>query len=186
MKKFLLSFLSLALLGVGCSSLGGQQVVQGQWTLAFDLPDGWVMVQPYQPADTPINVGGDINALDSEVVLQSTQQHILTGNVSIDEDREVLFGDYLTTDDAWTKISVLKLDNRRLIPSESEDLGNGFFKETVCEEGEDCTVYNTSRFVYYYHTDAAKYKFTVQQANADLQDAVDVIMTAQVVEEVLE
>ncbi len=185
MKKIALFLLAFVFVGAGCASSLGNKTVQGEWTLAFDLPEGWVMVQPYQPSDTPINLGGDIEPTDSEVVLQSTSAHILTGGVGIEEDRVSLFGDYLTVEDAWTQISVTKLDTRRVIPSEAEDLGDGFFKETVCEEGGECTQYAQSRFVYYLKTDAANYKFMVLQSNQDITVAEEVIFSAEVVEEVL-
>jgi hypothetical protein len=170
MKKVFSIALALVLVGAGCTSLGGNKVVTGDWTLAFDLPNDWVMVQPYQPSDTPINLEGDINPRDSEVILQSTANHILpAGSGEIEEDRLGLFGEVVTSD--YLQISVLKLDPRRIIPSESEDLGDGFFKD-----GE----------VYYFDTGEEKYKFTIKADGLDESAAVDVIMTAQVVEETIE
>lgn len=169
MKKYLFSLFAFAFIGAGCAAGGGaNSVVQGEWTLTFDLPNGWVMVQPYQPEDTPINLEGDIQPTDSEVILQSTDKHILPEGGEIDEDRLPLFGDITQND--YIQISVLKLDPRRIIPSEAEDLGDGFFKD-----GD----------VYYYKTPDANYKFTITAVGRDVQEAVDVIMTAQVVEETL-
>ena len=161
MKKVFSIALALVLVGAGCTSLGGNKVVTGDWSLAFDLPNDWVMVQPYQPSDTPINLEGDIDPTDAEVILQSTPNHILTGGVGIDDDRLELFGEVLTVEDSWTQISVTRLDPRRLIPSEAEDLGDGFFKETLCDAGEDCEIYNRSRFVYYLQGEDIIYKFGI-------------------------
>lgn len=186
MKKLLLGFATLTLLGAGCAGVLTGKPVTGEWALAFDMPEGWVMVQPYQASATPINIDGDIEATDSEVYVQSTSAHILTGGVGIEEDRASLFGDYLTYDDSWTQIQVLRLDPRRVIPGEAEDLGDGFFKETLCEEGGECTQYGASRFVYYLKTEGTNYKFTVLSSNADMTDAEEVILSAQVVEETVE
>lgn len=167
MKKVFLFALSLVLVGAGCTSLGGNKVVEGDWSIAFDLPNDWVMVQPYQPSDTPINLDGEITPTDAEVYLQSTDLHILPeGSGQIEEDRVELFGEIVESD--FTRISVLKLDPRRVIPSESEDLGDGFFKD-----GE----------IYYFETEDAKYKFTILSEGQSTDEAVEVIVSAQVVGE---
>ena len=162
MMKYLLGFFALLLVGAGCLGFGGKGV-EGEWALSFDLPDEWVMMRAYSETGSAANALIEIERTAAEVVLQTTSSHIFTSE-KLPEDLEQ-YGDYVTED--YLKVSVLRLDPRRIIPSEAEDLGEGFFKE--------------SDTVYYLKAEEENYKFTVHAEGREPTDALEVIRTAEVV-----
>jgi hypothetical protein len=171
MKKLLLSLGLLLAVGGGCvnvgdltGNLGGDKTVEGDWHLAFDLPSGWVMVEPYENPDVEAVVPNqEVDRDMTEVYLQSTDKAIVEGETP---DGEVVPADTYVQED-FTQIRVTRLDTRRVIPSEAEDLGDGFFKL------EDD---------FYLKTDDANYKFEIR--GDDRNRAEDVIMSAEVVTEI--
>ena len=179
MKKLLLAMTMLLAVGAGCmASQGGKNaVVDGKWSLAFDLPEGWVMVVPYQAPTSDVVVPSEnVERLDNEVYLQSTAKAILSGGIGAEpevptDSYETLVGNSL--------MRVSRLDPRRLIPSEAEDLGDGFYKLKLCEDGEDCQIYSHYNYEYYLKTDAANYKFIL--VGDDVEQMIDVVMSAKVV-----
>lgn len=164
MKKLLFALVGVVLLGAGCF---GGKTVEGDWWLAFDLPNGWVMTQDYAVRNEDTDQFSlDVSREDAEVVLQSTDQPILFVN-----------GEYSTND--FSRIRVLQLDQSRIIPRDAEDLGDGFFKEDMCatDEGENCGEYG--QFRYYLETETAKYQFIVEHAGDTANETEDVILSAQ-------
>lgn len=169
MKRFLAGLFALIVLaGAGCSVgniplLSGN--VKGDWRLTFDLPEGWAIVRPYsEPGDTSRNIVTELNRNLSEVYVQSTDKAVIVDGTAPGD--AVPADSYVMTD--YTVISVTRLDERRVVPSEAEDFGNGFF-----HVGDD----------YYLETETGKYKFTFKQNGQDPQAAIDVILSAQEVTE---
>jgi len=148
MKKLLGLTLGIVLLGAGCMG-GGSTVAEGPWTLAFDMPDNWGMYAPYTDVTFP---GADIEKMDSEVWLQNST--------------ETMSNDTLL-------IKVIKLDKRRIIPSEAEDLGDGFFKDSTCPSEDVCAP------TYYMQTEELKYKFKIELNGHNESEASSVILSAE-------
>ncbi len=180
MKKLFALLGVLLLVGGGCLSLGklgNDKVVAGDWHLAFDLPSGWVMVVPYQTPNTePVVPSQAVDRDNNEVYLQTTDKAIVIGGIA--PEAEVPAETYVTLS-GQTQIRVSQLDPRRVVPSEAEDLGDGFFKLKMCEAGEDCQLGGRSNYDYYFKTDSANYKFIVYGDDTKL--AEDIISSAEVV-----
>lgn len=151
MKKILLFAATIALVGAGCLG-GGNKPVEGDWVLTFDLPKDWVMVAPYQDEDIDLETG--IERTDSEVWLQEN--------------------------DATTPvIKVSHLDTRRVIPSEAEDLGDGFFRQTVCDEAQGQECLGVEPYEYYLESESSKYKFIIDTELVDRSTVEDIIFSAE-------
>lgn len=180
MKKLLLAFGLLVVVGAGCVSLGklgGQKVVDGKWLLAFDLPTPWVMVVPYQsPSNKAVVPSDAVERKDNEIFLQSTAKAILLGGIS--PDAAVPADSYVGLDGNLL-IKVSQLDPRRVIPSEAEDMGDGFSKVKLCDDGGDCQIGGRHNYDYYLKTEATNYKFSVY--GDDINQAEQIITSAQVV-----
>ncbi len=152
MKNIIFSVLGLLLIGAGC--LGGKSV-EGDWWLAFDLPTDWAMASAYDlTSESPDSFSLDVNREMDDIVLQSTVNAI-----------QKVDGEYTPND--FAHIRVLRLDDRRIIPSEAEDLGNGFFKES--DEN------------YYLETETGKYQFKIIMQGSAGQSVEEVILSAQAV-----
>lgn len=153
MKKLLaLSFaMAFVLLGAGCKP-SEPTVVEGPWTLAFTLPEGWEMVRPYN-AEKP-NPPAEIKKDDSEVWLE----------VSKDD-----------------RISVIHLDPRRVLPREAEDLGNGFIKYDPCvyDEDKESCMKGEPDAEYYLQTSEGKYHFKVMVQERSLAEAEKIVLSAK-------
>ncbi len=177
-KTLLVAAFSLVLVGAGCS--GGEKtdnkVVEGDWILAFDLPEEWVMVAQYDATGDGINLEKEITRSDSDVVLQSTNQSILNGSGAVPDDLDM---ETVVTEN-FVEINATHLDARRVVPSEGEDLGNGFSKLKLCEDGGDCQNGSSSNYEYYYQTEEEKFKFTIDLNGRELTEAENVILSAQV------
>ncbi len=173
MKKAIFGLFALVLLGAGCMPAA---TVEGDWFLAFDLPDGWVMVREYNMGGEAVPVDEGVSREISDIVLQSTSSHIYTSSVELDEEALAMTGEIVA--DHFTYIRVLKLDDRRVIPSESENMGDGFYKEDMCEGVESCELERADRYRYYFETDTSKYQFLVTQAGQEIEEAEGVILSA--------
>lgn len=178
MKKLLLASFAIVLVGAGCFGGGGEEkkapeVVEGDWVLALDLPDEWVMTSPYKDGES-INLDNKIEKLDAEVYLQSTNLTILRGGNLPEELEES--GSYVT--DNFVFITVTHLDERRIVPSEAEDLGNGFSKLDPCDEVEDCGGAGAPAMKYYLQTETGKFQFNAHVRGHELSEAEAVILTA--------
>ncbi|MFH1632145.1 MAG: hypothetical protein ABIA47_03990 [bacterium] len=182
MKNLLLASLSIILIGAGCLGIGGDEpeVVEGDWLLAFDLPEDWVMVAPYD-MDRPINYSKEIDQGYSEVILQSTGFNIYTDE-AVPSDEELIENGIdlkkIVTED-YIQISASHIDKRRLIPEDAEELGSGFYKVEVCDNVSECELANRYRYDYYFETESAKYKFIVYTNGRDVSEVEDVIFSAQ-------
>lgn len=173
MKRIFVLLFGLLLIGAGCSA--GD--IEGDWYLSFDLPDEWVMIQAYREADSP---EGTIVSRDlTEVFLQSEDTHMIFGGAVPEAD--AIAGKSVQTED-MTRVSVLRLDERRLIPSEADDLGDGWYQLAPCigiGEGDLCEDDGES-MTYYFESDAGnKYMLRVSSRDQDLAEAEEVIFTAQ-------
>lgn len=183
MKKLFATFAAaLVLLGAGCAdripliSDPEPETVSGNWVLVFDLPEGWVMVEDYsEPRTTPAFPSLDVTHDQPDVIIQSTSKAIVAGGIA--PDASVDAATYVSSD--FTQIRAFHLDERRIVPSEAEDLGDGWYRLKLCEDGEDCTIYGQHNYDYYYVTETAKYKFSITTNGQDVSDAVDVIQSAQ-------
>jgi hypothetical protein len=185
MKKVLFSLSLLLLLGAGCWNKvqpTAIETVTGNWDLAFELPAGWVMVADYdEPIDQQVDLNYEVTGR-ADVVLQSIDKPIVmtedrTPADDIPEDSYVL--------NEGARIRVIKLDPRRLIPSEAEDIGNGFYKNMLCEAGGSCTSNNRHNYDFYYQSGDLKYQFKLQATSPELvNQAIDTIMSAKVVTQV--
>lgn len=182
MKKVILGLGLLLAVGGGCAAggLGGDKKVEGDWFLAFDLPSGWVMTDPYQEPNTDdVTPSQDVNREDNEIFLQTTDKAIVTGGVK--PDSSVPEDSYVVRGDGYSQIRASRLDPARLIPSEAEDLGDGFFRVKLCEAGEDCQIYGHHNYDYYLDAGDAKYKFIL--IGGDVEEMIDIVTSAKVVTE---
>lgn len=177
MKKMILGLCALVLLGGGCATT--PSVVEGNWYLAFDMPNEWVMVPDYTAGNVAFPSQEDVDREMSDVVLQSVGKTIWTNSGRVPSEEEIaIMGEYVTED--YSIIRVLRLDTRRVVPSESEDLGNGFFKLKLCEDGEDCQAGGRYNYDYYLVTEAGnKYQFMITAYGQDVDTAEEIILSAQ-------
>lgn len=173
MKKFLLAFATLVFLGAGCiPGLGKTSPVEGKWALAFDLPQGWIMASPYD-VNSKVPISQDVKRDDSSVVVQSTDKKLCYGGITCEDATAV------KPTDKDVKIYVTQIDSHRVVPKDNaEDLGNHFSRVKICEDNEDCRIYNAGNYKYYLETDGDDYEFTY---NGDTASADRVIRSAKVV-----
>lgn len=174
MKKLFAALAFVVLLGGGC--VGGEkapEVVTGDWYLAFDLPEGWVMIPNYDDGDAAVTSEA-VTKETADIALQSTSKTIVF-------DAEAPEGVEVETGVA-TKIVVYRLSSRRSIPDEVEDLGGGFFEQHFeCPSGAECDP-RTSFSTYYYVGTVDKYQFKVSAThnnNETSAQAESVILSAK-------
>lgn len=160
MKKIVLGLCSLVLIGAGCAP-GSTQVADSDWWLALDLPEDWVMVAHYgDKVPDPTSVA--ITSAMSDVVVQSTALPIELEGEQLDETIEA----FVSED--YTYIRIFRYDDRKVIPSEATDLGDGFYYDDS-GEGES----------YWYEGEYGKYRFHLTIDSQDRETASDVILSAQ-------
>ncbi len=158
----------LLVMGAGC--LFGQREVAGDWYLAFDLPSEWVMVDDYNdPGSKAVELDYEVDRTDSEVVLQNIDKPIVFSN-GVTPEESVPADSYVMT--SGTRITVTHLDSRRVIPSDAEDLGDGFFQVKLCDEGGECQIGGAHNYEYYFVQDDAKFKFQVSTHAENKQTAI--------------
>lgn len=158
MKKLLPFLGCLVILGFGCIG-GGKVTTAGNWWLDFSLPKGWVMYGPAQKnylASAKTAITRDLN----EIVLQSTDNVINVHGSGVEDP--ATYEDKTIVNDNYVAIRVLRLDDRRIIPKEAEDLKGGLFLDKVS---------NT----YYYVAGESKYQFFVISKGADAAIADKII-----------
>lgn len=162
----------IVLAGGGCAasnivtSIIGEETVQGPWRLAFDLPEGWAMVKEYdEPTTSAIAPDPNVTRDLQTVIVQSTNKVILQGarpDVSLVSEDTYVIADY-------SLIRIDRLDERRVIPRDAEDLGDGF----AVSEGK-----------YYFTAESGeKFQFTITSDDNDLTDEIAVIRSAKLVTE---
>lgn len=184
MKKVILALGVLLAVGAGCVSVGklGNKGVEGDWYLAFDLPGGWVMVDMYaDPLQDPVTLDYEVGREDNEIIIQNVDKPLVI-NSGRAPDENVPADSYIAGD--GTRIYVTRLDPSRVVPSEAEDLGGGFFKVELCEDGGECQLGGRDNDDYYLVTEDAKYKFVIQSQESDDQavgQAETIILSAEVV-----
>lgn len=160
----------MVLAGGGCaasdfvSSIVGDTNVEGKWRLAFDLPEGWVMAKEYdEPRENVVTPDQNVTHDLATVILQSTEKAIVQGGrpdaAKVSEETYVVAN--------YSSIRVDRLDERRIIPKDAEDLGNGF---------------STSEGKYYFVSSSGeKYQFVITSDDKDLTDEIAVILSAKTV-----
>ena len=166
MKKTVLALSLLLAVGGGCVGLGkgGHKVVEGDWYLAFDLPSGWIMADEYQTPKVLVVIPDQtVDKNDNIIFLQTSPKAIVSDGSTPAE--AVPADTYITS--GYTQIKVSRLDSHRVIPSESEDLGQGFFRDS-----EDANVL-------YLKTETEKYEFEILGDNKT--QAEDIVQSAEVV-----
>ncbi len=162
-----------------------ERLVTGDWSLAFALPSGWLMVDGYNaPFDEPVTLDLQVTRADGDVVIQNTDKALVLSSGRGPE--ESVPAD--TYSKSGTRINVLRLDGRRIIPSAAEDLGGGFYKFKLCEVGEDCQIGGGYNYEYYLDTGTDKYQFRVQLREDERELVLGVVerivLSAQVVDQV--
>ncbi len=169
MKKFFLAFALLLSIGAGCLPVANR-VVEGKWQLAFNLPNGYVMVKVYN-SDSKQPLDYDIKRDDSSVMIQSTDKKLCYSSGRACEDVTAV-----TPDGDDMQITVTKLDARRILPEEREDMGNGFSKVKFCEDNEDCRLGGAGNYEYFLETEGGNYKF---EYRGDTSTAEKIIKSAK-------
>ncbi|MFA6130803.1 MAG: hypothetical protein WC730_00875 [Patescibacteria group bacterium] len=180
MKKLLIPLVGLLFLGAGCLGFGsGGQAIVGDWWLNFSLPQGWVVTRDYRASDATAKLNTEIDSSLSDLVIQSTDKLILTSGQAADLSGGNTADQYINEN--YTAIRVFHLDARSIVPSEAEDIGDGFKKLDLCATSETCTYDGSSRYVYYFETGVEKFKFTILQNGQTIDVAESTIKTAQLV-----
>jgi hypothetical protein len=160
--KLLVCAFAVMAIGAGCLGIGGQSEATGPWWLAFDLPAGWGMYANYSKNVTDPGAA-TIDRKLTDVILQSTSKPVVLPGKTAGKD----VSDFVDKD--FTYIRVFRYDvNLTKIPSDAEDLGNGFYK-LVNEKGT----------TYYLKGQYGIYKFSTTQVGQELSVAEAVIMTAK-------
>ncbi len=154
MKKMLFACSAIALvaLGAGCVKPAPSTVAEGPWTIAFALPEGWEMVKPY--SGERAEIPATIEKTDSEVWLEVSEND---------------------------RISVIHIDQRRSIPAEAEDLGNGFKKFDPCVYDDDkaACMQGEPDAQYYLENADGKYHFKVNVEERSLAEAEKIVLSAK-------
>lgn len=185
MEKTLILLGALLLIGAGCLSntkqtASEEEIVyeKGDWYLSFDLPSGWIMTTQYK-------MGAEDPALDDistdlkDIVLQSTEKSVFTSAGIISEEEQVRVDEGKVVTDDFAYIRVLKLDSRRIVPSEAEDLGDGFYKVKLCDDGGECQLGGSYNYDYYFVSGDTKYQFLIILEGQSIEVAEKVILSAQ-------
>jgi hypothetical protein len=181
MNKLFLGALALVLVGGGClGAAGGSDVAQDDWFLSFDMPEGFVMTAPYVDGGTPVLLEVDRDM--GEIYVQSSSKHQIWGGAAPEPEDIAKIGE--VESENMMKISVRLLDERRIVPSEATDLGDGFFINEFCEDETDCQLGGLLNDEYYLVTPENNFLFRVnlRSDEYDQELAEEIIMSAQVVE----
>lgn len=166
-KKILfVSALSLVFIGAGC--FGGQR--DERWALSFDLPEGWAQYAEGEQ-DFAGSPEGEISPQDPEITLQSTADAI---NLEGESDRASFEGQSVRTED-FAVIRATRLDERRKISDDAEDLGKGLFRESRCKEDDPCRAEGVHEYRYYFVNGESKYQFVIITNGRTADEAVKVI-----------
>lgn len=170
MKKLFLAFAVLLVAGAGCMNRDfTHQEVSGAWALAFDLGEGWVMVAPYDE-DSRLPMNAAITHTDSSVVLQSQNVKLCYAVDGVCDDATAVAPGIRDA-----RVYVTMLDPHRKVPSEAEDLGNGFSRVELCEDNGACRAGGKGNYTYYYADEAGNYAFDYY---GNTEEAEHVILSA--------
>lgn len=167
MKKFIFgAALSLILIGAGCFGEPRDE----RWALSFNLPEGWVQ---YAPGEQEFagNPEDEITPQDPEIILQSTPEAI---DLSGDSQRQEYNGQPVRSED-YAVIRATRLDERRIISDEAEDLGDGLLRQSRCKEDQPCRAAGVHEFTYYYVRGDSKYQFIITINGQSPDRAIEVI-----------
>jgi hypothetical protein len=172
MKKSIFAFaLALVLVGAGCFGAPRDE----RWTLSFALPEGWVMYGAGQGGYAG-NPNAEINKQSGEIVLQSTADALVIG---APKENQVEYEGKVVKKEDFAYVRVFRLDERRLISDEAEDLGKGFFREKKCDDGGDCQENGAHNYAYFYVKGDAKYQFNIVTNGRTPDEAIEVIRSAK-------
>lgn len=166
MKKTLLFFALLSVLGFGCTK---EEIVRGAWKLAFTLPDNWIMISAYtNDENRPLETR--ISRHDGVVALQSQQKKFCMN------DPKDCPEDTVSLPDGESVIVAAALAPEAEIPATAEDMGNGFSRVMRCEDGGACTLNHRGSYEYYLKTTGGRYEFSYW---GDRASAESIILTAK-------
>jgi hypothetical protein len=125
--------------------------------------------------------GAEITKDSSEVVLQNTKDAIYpVHNGPVKEGVTELAGAPIRAT-GYTAIRIFRLDSRRVIPKDAEEVEKNIFRVKECEDGESCTERDAHNYVYYYAKGDEKYKFIIYSDEDKEQEAIDVILSTKAV-----
>lgn len=159
MKKLLAIFGTLVLLGAGCAAGTNPATEYNDWRIGFNLPEGWAMVESYTEGESA--VGTNVKPSNPEIFLQSSSLHHVYRYDSLTESQLAKVGEVEAGD--RMRITVQEIDERRLIPSEAQEVGEDMYRNIRCED-ESCTGANTLPVEYYKEfPSGARYLFLIQQ-----------------------
>lgn len=178
MKRILLaSLFALVLVGFGCAGGGARD---DRWRISFQLPENWVM---YGSGDRGYvsQPGAEITKETSEIVLQNTKDALYPIYGGPVKEGVTEFGGMPIRTTGYTAIRVLRLDSRRVISKDAEEVAKNLYRVKECEEGEPCTERDAYQYVYFYEKGDEKYKFIIYSDEGKEQDAIDVILSAKAV-----
>ena len=157
MKKLLLLMIGLVLVGAGC----GQKTVDSEWRLGFiEADENWHLVSAYRDRDNLEELQDELDYDSVDAVIQTTPNFIFTGEVPEDTSG---YGDFVTED--YIKITMERMDPRRNLPRDAEDIGKGFYKVSETE--------------YYLELADEKYRFLVELEGRDASEAEALILSAR-------
>jgi hypothetical protein len=168
---FTLLVVSLVFIGAGCFN----KPVEGSWFLAFNLPENWTVTTSssssfYNSFDV------EIDRSLNEIILQDNNDLIFLpeegSSIPNSEDREVRTADF-------TMILISRLDESRLIPRSSEDLGKGFFKNQRCGGSDRPCQPFQGEFEYYLENTSGKYRFSIISDSPDYTKIERIIKSAK-------
>lgn len=173
MKKIIFTLaLSFILVGAGCSS----NRVEGDWYLNFDLPEEWTM-SVRSTGDFYNNLHQQITRDLNEILLQDNQDLVYIGT-----DEEIPTSeDFNVRTENFTFIEVTRLDERRLIPREAEEISLNIFRNQLCGyEGRDCRDLQYE-FEYFFEKEDRKFRFIITGDNIDQSTIENIITSSRLV-----
>jgi len=148
MKRIILGFFALVLVGAGCASGGvtTQTPTDVNWWLSFELPEGWVAVDHYGGGALERPSADGIGARTTDIVVQSTELPILLEG---DGEPSGNWTEYIEQD--YTYIRAFRYSSMRPLPDDAQDLGNGFYSAEWY-----------GQTAYWYPAEFGNYLFTVE------------------------
>ncbi len=180
MKKLFTTIGLVLLMGAGCmGSFGSDAQSEPEretWWLTFDLSSEWVIAPAYDDEQL-IDVQDAIRKEVNEIYIQNTSKNIwLTeGQSPTEEEIQKLGGDEAIVYEDFTLIHIMRLDKRRVLPEEREQLQANFSRIQVCDT--ECTS-GQGEFRYYFEGEKENYQIDVYQKGQELAVAEDIIFTA--------
>ncbi len=157
MKQLFIALIAIMLVGAGCLGSGS---VESDWVLGFTKMDGWHLVNAYTDRDERADMERDLKFDSVDAVIQTTSDFIVTGDVPETTER---YGAFVSEN--YIKITMERMDARRRVPSDAEELGKGFLKVSETE--------------YYLQLPDETYRFLIEAEGRSLEEAEALILSAK-------